>query len=316
VLEDKVIIEVGMNEGTMRAANPNVAYTPEELAVEARRCLDAGAAVAHFHARDPLTGQGTSDIEANIASQRAVTEATPLIAYPTYGDQVPVNDGYTFVSSSAEVRFRHFVEGVRSGVRFEVGPIDLGAFYDFNAIPAPGATGGEVDGWVLGRGHQINHGYDHLWLCRFCEEYDLHKSFAAPDTMCLLNLRNLMDMGLVPEEHISLKLFFWGGAALNTRFRAMVALTDELFTDKQVRWTPVVQAADGLPLTAQALALGADVRTGIGDYSYGDAGAPSNVELIERVVSMAQSLGREPATPDEAREIKGMKPLGALATSA
>jgi hypothetical protein len=101
-------------------------------------------------------------------------------------------------------------------VRFDIGPIDLGAFCDFNAIPAPGTNGGDVEGWVLGRGHQVNHGYDHLWLCRSCEEFDLHRSFAAPDTMCLLNLRNLIDMGLVPDEHISLKLFFWGGTALET----------------------------------------------------------------------------------------------------
>jgi 3-keto-5-aminohexanoate cleavage enzyme len=309
MLADKVIVEVGINEGTLRDANPNIAYTPEELAADARRCLDAGAALVHFHARDPLTCRGTNDIEANIESQRAVTEATPLIAYPTYGGQVPVNDGYTLVSPPAEVRFRHFVEGVRSGVRFEIGPIDLGSFYDFNGIPAPGTSDGEVEGWILSRGHQLNHGYDHLWLCRFCEDFDLHKSFAAPDTMCLLNLRNLIDMGLVPDEHISLKLFFWGGTALETRFRAMVALTDELFTDKQVRWTPVVQAADGLPLTAHALAMGADVRTGIGDYHYAGAGAPSNAELVERVVAMAKALGREPASPDEARQIKGMKPL-------
>ena len=129
--------------------------------------------------------------------------------------------------------------------------------------------------------------------------------------MCLLNLRNLIDMGLVPDDHLSLKLFFWGGIALETRFRAMVALTDELFPDKQVRWTPVVQAADGLPLTAHALAMGADVRTGIGDYHYSNAGAPSNAELVERVVSMARALGREPASPDEARQIKGMKLLAA-----
>ena len=168
MLEDKVIVEVGINEGTLRVANPNVAYTPEELAADAQRCLEAGAAIVHFHARDPLTGRSTYDIEANIESQRVVTEATSLIAYPTYGGQVSVNDGYTFVSPPAEVRFRHFVEGVRSGVRFEIGPIDLGAFYDFNGIPAPGATDGEVEGWTLSRGHQLNHGYDHLWLCRFC----------------------------------------------------------------------------------------------------------------------------------------------------
>jgi 3-keto-5-aminohexanoate cleavage enzyme len=234
-----------------------------------------------------------------------------LIAYPTYGGRVDVWDGYSQTSPPAEIRFRHFVAGVESGIRFEIGPIDLGAFYDFNAIQVPGARDGAIEGWMLNNGHQMNHGYDHLWLCQFCEKYGLQKSFAAADTMALLNLRNLMDMGLVTENHISLKLFFWSGRALNVRYRGMVDLAQELFVDKDLRWMPVVQAADGLPVTAQALATGGDVRTGIGDYHYGDAGGPSNAELIERVVRMAASLGREPASPDEARELRGIAPLGA-----
>ncbi|HXY91272.1 MAG TPA: 3-keto-5-aminohexanoate cleavage protein [Acidimicrobiia bacterium] len=315
-LNEKVVVEVGLNEGTPRSSNPRVAYTPEEIAADARRCLDAGASVVHYHGRDPETGSMDNSIDLNIEIQRLVTESTPLIAYPTYGDSVPVCDGYSQICSPAEVRFRHFAAGVRNGVRFEVGPIDLGAFYDYNAVAVPGAADADIDGWVLNRGHQMNNGWDHLWLCRFCEEHGLQKSFAAPDTMCLLNLRNLVDMGLVPEPQVSLKLFFWRGRALATRYQAMLALTRELFTDKTVRWTPVVQGADGLPLAARAIADGGDVRTGIGDYHYADQGAPTNAELVERVVTMATAVGREPASPDEARTLKGIAPLGVPATRA
>jgi hypothetical protein len=255
----------------------------------------------------------SSDVALNLACQRAITETTPLIAYPTYGDIVPVGDGHYEVCSPASVRFRHFVEGVASDVRFEVGPIDLGAFYDFNAIRAPGAPGGPdgVEGWMLNRGHQINNGYDHLWLARFCEQHGLHKSFAAPDTMCLLNLRNMIDMGLVPEDIVNLKLFFFGGTALATRFRGMLELSRELFADKTLRWMPVAQGVDGLPLAALSLAAGGDLRTGLGDHHYGAEGAPSNAELVERLVAMARAFGREPATPEDARRIKGMAPLAA-----
>jgi hypothetical protein len=83
------------------------------------------------------------------------------------------------VCSPAEVRFRHFVEGARSHTHFEVGPIDLGTFCDFNAIRAPGLHDGGIEGWTLNRGHPMNNGYDHLWLCGFCEEHHLMKSFAA-----------------------------------------------------------------------------------------------------------------------------------------
>jgi uncharacterized protein (DUF849 family) len=312
-MQDKVVIEVALNENQLRTSNPHVAYTPDELADDARRCLDAGAAVVHYHARDPQTLGMSTDVAQNLACQRAITESTPLIAYPTYGDVVPVGDGHYEVCSPARTRFEHFRAGVDTDIRFEVGPIDLGAFYDCNAVRAPGAAGGPdgVDGWALLRGHQINNGYDHVWLARFCDEHGLHKSFAAPDTMCLLNLRNMIDMGLVPEPVVNLKLFFFGGTALATRFRGMLELSRELFADKTLRWMPVVQGADGIPLAALALGEGGDLRTGLGDHHYADAGAPSNPELVERLVALARAFGRVPASPDEARELKGMAPLAA-----
>ena len=314
--DDKVVIEVALNENQLQSTNPNVAYTPQELAADARRCLDAGAAVVHYHARDPETAAMSIDIELNLACQQAITEATPLVAYPTYGDFVPVGDGHYAVCSPAQVRFRHFVAGVERGIRFEVGPIDLGAFYDVNAVRAPGAAGGPdgIDGWALNRGHQINNGFDHLWLARFCDQHGLHKSFAAPDTMCLLNLRNMIDMGLVPEPIVDVKLFFFGGTALATRFRGMLELSRELFTDKTLRWMPVVQGADGFPLAELSLAEGGQLRTGLGDYHYGPEGAPSNAELVERLVVLARRFGREPADPDQARLIKGMTALHSAPT--
>jgi 3-keto-5-aminohexanoate cleavage enzyme len=314
--EDKVVIEVALNENQLQSTNPNVPYTPEELAADARRCLDAGAAVVHYHARHPETAAMSTDIELNLACQQAITNATALVAYPTYGDLVPVGDGHYEVCSPAQVRFRHFVAGVERGIRFEVGPIDLGAFYDVNAVRAPGAAGGPdgIDGWALNRGHQINNGFDHLWLARFCDRHGLHKSFAAPDTMCLLNLRNMIDMGLVPEPTVDVKLFFFGSTALATRFRGMLELSRELFTDKTLRWMPVVQGADGFPLAELSLAEGGQVRTGLGDYHYGPEGAPSNAELVERLVVLARRFGREPADPDQARLIKGMTSLHPAAT--
>ena len=315
-VDDRVVIEVALNENQLKSSNPNIAYSPDELAADARRCLDAGAAVVHYHARHPETAAMSSDIELNLACQRAITEATPLIAYPTYGDVVPVGDGHYEVCSPATVRFRHFVAGVESGIRFEVGPIDLGAFYDVNAVRQAGGPDnpGEIPGWRLNRGHQMNNGYDHVWLARFCDRYGLHKSFAAPDTMCVLNLRNMIDMGLVPEPIVNLKLFFFGGTALATRFRGMLDLSRELFTDKTLRWMPVVQGSDGFPLAALALAAGGDLRTGLGDYHYGAEGAPANAALVERLVALARTFGREPAGPEEARAIKGMTLLPAAAT--
>ena len=62
-------------------------------------------------------------------------------------------------------------------------------------------------------------------------------------------------------------------------------------------------------LTALALLLGGDVRVGIEDVLELEKGRPvSNVELVERVVGLAKSLGREIASPEEARAQLGLSP--------
>jgi uncharacterized protein (DUF849 family) len=66
VIADKVIIEVGINEGQLRSANPNVPYSPEEIAADGRRCLDAGASVIHYHGRDAQTAVTSNDVDLNI----------------------------------------------------------------------------------------------------------------------------------------------------------------------------------------------------------------------------------------------------------
>lgn len=63
------------------------------------------------------------------------------------------------------------------------------------------------------------------------------------------------------------------------------------------------------PLAAMAIIAGGHVRVGYEDNVYLSKGvlAKSNGELVEKVVRLAKELGREVATPDEARKILGLK---------
>lgn len=63
------------------------------------------------------------------------------------------------------------------------------------------------------------------------------------------------------------------------------------------------------PLAMAAIIDGGHVRVGLEDNVFISKGvlAKSNGELVEKVVRMAKELGREIATPNEAREILGLK---------
>ena len=71
----------------------------------------------------------------------------------------------------------------------------------------------------------------------------------------------------------------------------------------------VAHCSRQLPLATMAILMGGHVRVGLEDNLYYKKGvlAESNAQLVERIVRLAKELGREVATPDEAREILGIE---------
>jgi 3-keto-5-aminohexanoate cleavage enzyme len=86
----------------------------------------------------------------------------------------------------------------------------------------------------------------------------------------------------------------------------LYSLIDFLPEDTVVNVTAV--GAAQIPLTTLAMILGGCVRVGLEDNLYYRKGqlAKSNAELVARTVRIARELNKEPATPDEAREILGL----------
>jgi uncharacterized protein (DUF849 family) len=65
-----------------------------------------------------------------------------------------------------------------------------------------------------------------------------------------------------------------------------------------------------LPTSMHSLLLGGHVLVGLEDNLYYEHGVlATNVQLVERLVRLVREMGFEPATPSEAREIIGLKPL-------
>src|SRR5713226_64600 len=57
IMGRQVMIEAAINGNAMRDLNPNIPYSPEEIANDAIATCQAGAALIHFHVRDPRTGR-------------------------------------------------------------------------------------------------------------------------------------------------------------------------------------------------------------------------------------------------------------------
>src|SRR5258706_7168130 len=78
--EGKVIVTCALT-GVLanREQCPWVPYTPAEIAEEAKRAYDAGAAVVHIHAREPATGAPSYEPEVYAAIAREIRARCPII---------------------------------------------------------------------------------------------------------------------------------------------------------------------------------------------------------------------------------------------
>lgn len=74
-------------------------------------------------------------------------------------------------------------------------------------------------------------------------------------------------------------------------------------------WTVAGVGRNQFPMAVMGILMGGHVRVGFEDNVYLEKGVPaaSNGQLVEKVVRLAKELGREIATPAEARAILGLK---------
>jgi uncharacterized protein (DUF849 family) len=88
--------------------------------------------------------------------------------------------------------------------------------------------------------------------------------------------------------------------------RGLQAMADFIPAHLQCHWSVMCVGGNLFPLVGATLERGGHLAIGLGDYPYNEIGTPRNAELVERVVEMAHQIGREVATPSEARKLLGL----------
>jgi 3-keto-5-aminohexanoate cleavage enzyme len=123
------------------------------------------------------------------------------------------------------------------------------------------------------------------------------------------DVHNIIDKGLLkPPYYIDL--------VLGMRYQGACDATPKIFAQMFELMPPgtIVNTAavgkDQLPMTMLSILYGGHTRVGLEDnVYYGKGDLASNARLAARIVRIIRELGKEPATPAEAREILGLKPL-------
>lgn len=288
----KLIIEVRVNEYAMRDGNVHVPWTADELGHDAVAILEAGAAVIHFHARQD-DGAPSFVSEDYVAAARAIRHRSDLIMSPTLGQ---INVG------GSQERIKHIVElAQHPDLKPELVAIDTGS--------------ANIDRYdaVAKKFLSVNKVYEnsHETLMLFCKEFSrlgVRPVISAWNGPFLRSGTALMEMGLIPEPAYALLVHCEGGllGGHPATTNGLSAFLSHLPTDRRIEWTVCCKHGNLFPVAMQAILSGGHVSIGLGDYGYPELDQPTNAELVTEVVRLARLVGREVATPDEARTILGL----------
>ena len=296
---DAVMIEVGLNEGAGRGVNPHVPITPQECAADALRCRDAGAALIHWHARDPHSEeQRLGDVDLYAAALRPM-QAAGLLGYPSY----PVEPGL-----AVGHRLDHVWALGALGL-LELAPIDLGSvstvpwnrhLNDFVGLDWLRTQSGVVDNPLTFVVDAVER----------ASAAGLVMTYGAFDVGCSRILHMLHASGRVigPVVH---KVFLSEGWAVGPlpSEAALELHVAQLPADLDVEWVVVPYASTDAAMVERlcraALERGGHVRVGIGDSPAANPTA-TNAELVEQVVAWAADAGRPVASTSDVRTRLGL----------
>lgn len=262
-----------------RQQSPYIPYTPEEIAAEARRCVDAGASIVHIHARQD-NGMPAYDVETYARIDAAVKAAC---------DDMIINYSTGAIGIDQESRVHH----VRA-LRPDMAALNMGSMnYAIYSRKAKAFYHDHIF---------ANPFKDIIYFLEAMNEAGTRPEMECFDTGHINNARPLIDMGILrPPFQFSLVMGVLGGIPANTKnlLHQVEQLPEGSF------WQVIGIGVKQWPLVAAALTLGGNVRVGLEDNLYLPNGelAKSSAAGVETAVSLANLIGVPIATVAEARDV-------------
>jgi len=268
---DPMIVTAALTGGVHgKEANPNLPESPEEIGRAAAAAEAAGAAVVHVHARRPSG-------ERSFATERfqEIDEAIRR-----HADDVIVQHSTGGTGAPGEKRH----QPLRTDPPPEMASLDMGPLNRYDHLTSEN-TRGLVDSL---HAEMIDRGIK--------PELELFNDGHINEVHALLDRREV-------AKPVYATLIFGGGTLTQPRPRNLLNAIDNL--PAGALFNTLGFGQHQLPFATLGLLLGGHVRVGLEDNVYYERGelAESNAQLVERVVRVADELGREVASPDQARKI-------------
>ncbi|MBA4396053.1 MAG: 3-keto-5-aminohexanoate cleavage protein [Syntrophus sp. (in: bacteria)] len=300
-MKDKAVITAAIT-GSIHTPTMSdyLPITPQQIADEAVRACEAGAAVCHVHARNPETGMPVPDTNLMQQIITSIKSRCDIVVCITTGGGL----GMTAEQRVAPVTL--FKPELAS---FNAGSVN---FALFPVIPRYKEWKFEWEKTYLGMTEDFifpNTFKTMREFCGFFEQNGTKPEFEIYDAGMVNNVAYLIQAGHVKKPvYIQFVMGVLGGITPGSKnLLFLVDYARELIGDFE--FSVCVAGRAQFPLCTQSLLIGGNCRVGLEDNLYLDKGqmAKSNGEQVAKIVRIARELGVEPATPDEARKILGLK---------
>ncbi len=255
--------------------NPAVPYTKEEMVREAKSAYDAGAAVIHVHVRTD-DGTPTQDKARFAEILPAIQEACPgAILIPSTG-------GATGMSPEERLQPTELMPEMAT---LDCGTCNFGDDIFVNDMPTMRAFGKRM----------LENGIKPEYECFEIGHLD--------------TILRMVAKGEAPGAPIQVNFVLGVAGCTPATVDNLAFLVNKLPAGST--WTVTGVGRSAWHMAAAGIVMGGHVRVGFEDNVYLGKGqkATSNGELVAKVVRLAKELGREIATPAEARQILGLKQI-------
>ena len=283
---DRVIITVPVTGSFGDRNTPFLPITPKEIAESALEAHEAGAGVVHIHVRDVKTGAPSMMFELYEEVVERIRDRSDMIINLSTGagarflpdDKDPIGLAPGSTLCTPQKRVEHVLRLKPEICSLDVGSLNFGPHVFVNTL----SHVEKMAALILKTGVRPE-----------LEVFDMGHIEIA---------KHLLETGIVmgPPLFQLCMAVRWGIPATS---KNMIIMKEALPPDAV--WAAFGIGSHSFPMAAQSVLLGGHVRVGMEDNRYLEKGrrASSNRELVEKAVRIIQALDREPASPDEAREL-------------
>jgi len=283
---DKLIITAAVTGGeyVSKATTPYVPSTVDEIVEEVVASVEAGASVVHLHAKNPETGEAYSGDPNTVLREyvERIREEVDVV--------INVTTGGGRVGNPPEEWDRLVKERCTLGQ--EMMSLNMGTMNRWAEHPTGDIflnTVKMIERWC---GYMVEHGVK--------PEHEVY------DTGMINVCRQIADKGIVPEP-LHIQFVMVGRTGFLPSPRMLQYSVDQL--PPGWTWSVCALGRNQIPMAAVATVMGGHVRVGFEDNVFLRRGelAKSNADLVRKAANIARELERPIASPDDAREILGIR---------